>query len=339
MNLHVPVRIGSYTTRGNLFLAPVAGYSDAAYRSVCTGAGCDLAYTEMVSSEALTRGHLKTEVLLAREDNETDYAVQLFGSHPEVMAHAARIVVDRFKPAIIDVNCGCPVPKIVKSGCGSALMHKPELMRDIIAAMVAAVTVPITVKFRLGWDDSSINYLEFATAAVEGGASALTLHARTREQGYAGKALRSAFYTLAAAVRIPVIASGDLDSAAAAVDILSGGSGGARVAGVMFARGAMGDPFIFTRARAALEGLPEPVINPADRMEAARLHLAISMRSYGEHTACVEFRKQACAYLKGTPGGAGLRKRAVSCTSAEDYRGFFEAWSHTLERDGTELSS
>ncbi len=339
MNLHFPVRIGNYTTRGNLFLAPVAGYSDAAYRSVCADAGCDLAYTEMVSSEALTRGHLKTEVLLAREDNEPDYAVQLFGSHPDVMAHAARIVVERFKPAIIDVNCGCPVPKIVKSGCGSALMHKPELMRDIVAAMVAAVNVPITVKFRLGWDDSSINYLEFAAAAVEGGASALTLHARTREQGYAGKALRSAFYMLAAAVKVPVLASGDLDSASAAVDILSGGSEGARVAGVMFARGAMGDPFIFTRARAVLAGLPEPVINPADRMEAARHHLAVSLKTYGEHTACVEFRKQACAYLKGTPGGAGLRKLAVSCASSEDYRGFFEAWSHAIERAGSELSS
>lgn len=338
MNLHVPVRIGSYTTRGNLFLAPVAGYSDAAYRSICTDAGCDLAYTEMVSSEALTRGHLKTEVLLAREDNEPDYAVQLFGSHPEVMAHAARIVVERFKPAIIDINCGCPVPKIVKSGCGSALMHKPELMRDIVAAMVAAVNVPITVKFRLGWDDTSINYLEFAAAAVEGGASALTLHARTREQGYAGKAFRPAFYTLAAAVQVPVLASGDLDSATA-VEILSGGADGARIAGVMFARGAMGDPFIFTRARAALEGLPEPVITSADRMETAQRHLALSMRSYGEHVACVEFRKQACAYLKGTPGGAGLRKHAVSCASAEDYRGFFKAWAHTIEHAVTELSS
>ncbi|OHD24224.1 MAG: tRNA dihydrouridine synthase DusB [Spirochaetes bacterium GWB1_59_5] len=338
MNLHVPVRIGNYTTRGNLFLAPVAGYSDAAYRSVCTDAGCDLAYTEMVSSEALTRGHLKTEVLLAREDNEPDYAVQLFGSHPDVMARAARIVVERWNPAIIDVNCGCPVPKIVKSGCGSALMHNPGLMRDIVEAMVAAVSVPITVKFRLGWDDSSINYLEFAAAAVEGGASALTLHARTREQGYAGKAFMPAFYALAAAVKVPVIASGDLDSAAAAVNILSGGSAGARVAGVMFARGAMGDPFIFTRARAALEGLPEPEITATDRMEAARRHLEVSMKSYGERTACVEFRKQACAYLKGTPGGAELRKQAVSCVTVEDYKTFFAAWTHAIERARTELS-
>jgi nifR3 family TIM-barrel protein len=326
MNLHVPVRVGGYTTRGNLFLAPVAGYSDAAFRSVCADAGCDLAFTEMVSSEALTRGHLKTEVLLAREDNEPDYAVQLFGSSPDTMAKAAEIVAARWRPALIDVNCGCPVPKIVRTGAGSALMREPGRIRDIVAAMSSAVAVPVTVKIRLGWDDSSINYLEAAAAAVEGGAAAVTLHARTRERGYAGTADRQAFYRLAAAAPVPVFASGDLFSAAAAVDILSGGTDGARVAGVMFARGAMGDPFIFTRARAALEGLPEPEIAARERIAAARRHLEVSVRSYGERAACVEFRKQACAYLKGTPGGAELRRLAVSCASVADYDRFFIEW-------------
>jgi len=340
MNLHVPVRVGSYTTRGNLFLAPVAGYSDAAFRSVCADAGCDLAFTEMVSSEALTRGHLKTEVLLAREENEPDYAVQLFGARPETMARAAQIVAERWRPAIIDVNCGCPVPKIVKSGAGSALMRDPERIRAIVEAMSAAVRVPVTVKIRLGWDDSSINYLEAAAAAVEGGAAAVTLHARTREQGYAGTADRSAFYALAAAVPVPVFASGDLFSAAVAVEILSGGlpsrtrAGERGVAGVMFARGAMGDPFIFTRVRAALEGAPEPGITMAARMAAARRHLAISMRSYGERGACVEFRKQACAYLKGAPGGAELRRMAVSCSTAREYEVFFSAWEEASARFG-----
>lgn len=331
MNLHQPVRVGRYMTRGNLFLAPVAGYSDAAFRSVCADAGCDLAYTEMVSSEALTRGHLKTEVLLAREDNEAEYAVQLFGASPDVMAHAARIVADRWGPAIIDINCGCPVPKIVKTGAGSALMRTPERIRQIVEAITAEVPTPVTVKIRLGWDSDSINYLEAAELAVRGGAAAVTLHARTREQGYAGTADRSAFYTLAAALDVPVFASGDLVSAGAAVDILSGGSEGARVAGVMFARGAMGDPFIFTKARAALLGEPEPQIAVADRIAAARKHLAISIRSYGEHVACVEFRKQACSWLKGTPGGAELRRLAVSCISVSEYQGFFEAWERASE--------
>jgi nifR3 family TIM-barrel protein len=282
----------------------------------------------MVSSEALTRGHLKTEVLLAREPNELDYAVQLFGAKPDVMARAAQMVAERWKPALIDINCGCPVPKIVRSGAGSILMRDPEHLHAIVKAMTEAVSLPVSVKIRLGWDDSSINYIEVAHAAVEGGAAALTLHARTRAQGYAGKADRPAFYALAAAVSVPVFASGDLFSAADAVDILSGGAEGARVAGVMFARGAMGDPFIFTRARAALEGLSEPDIGGM-RIETARRHLAISIRSYGEKTACVEFRKQACSYLKGTPGGAGLRKHAVSCATADDYEGFFKAWEQS----------
>jgi nifR3 family TIM-barrel protein len=329
------VRVGSYTTRGNLFLAPVAGYSDAAFRSVCTKAGCDLAFTEMVSSDALTRGNLKTETLLAREANETDYAVQLFGSVPEIMAKAAILVAKRWEPVIIDVNCGCPVPKVVKTGAGSALMRDPSRIRDIVAAMSQAVPIPITVKIRLGWDPSSINYLEAASAAVEGGAAAVTLHARTREQGYSGRADRSAFHELAAAMPVPVFASGDMFSAQAALDILSVGysnspDGSATipgsVAGIMFARGAMGDPFIFTRARAALEGLPEPEVSVSEKIQLARRHLSISVRTYGERTACVEFRKQACAWLKGTKGGAALRRIAVSCVSTHDYEGFFKAW-------------
>jgi len=329
MNLHVPVRIGTYTSRGNLFLAPVAGYSDAAFRSVCADAGCDLAFTEMVSSEALTRGHVKTGILLGREDNELDYAVQLFGSSPDTMARAAEIVAGRWNPAVIDVNCGCPVPKIIKSGAGSALLREPGRIQEIVAAMVKAVATPITVKIRLGWDSGSINYVETAAAAVEGGASAVTLHARTREQGYAGKAERSAFYTLAGSLPVPVFASGDLFSASDAAEILSGGSDGARVAGVMFARGAMGDPFIFTRARALLRDESQPDVTAAQKMAAAYRHLEISIKHYGEKSACVEFRKQACSYLKGTPGGAELRRLAVGCATLADYADFFRAWAST----------
>lgn len=330
MNLHRPVKIGSYTTRGNLFLAPVAGYSDAAFRSVCADSGCDLAYTEMVSSEALTRGHAKTEILLGREDNEPDYAVQLFGSDPSTMAKAAEIVARRWNPALIDVNCGCPVPKIIRSGSGSALLREPGRIRDIVAAMSGAVDQPITVKIRLGWDASSVNYLDTAAAAVEGGAQAVTLHARTKVQGYSGKADRSAFGILAGTVDVPVFASGDLFSAGDAIEILSGD--GPRASGVMFARGAMGDPFIFAKALAALRREPEPDITSSDRLEAAKRHLAISVKHYGEATACVEFRKQACSYLKGLPGGAELRKLAVSCASLEDYSSFFAAWERASSR-------
>jgi nifR3 family TIM-barrel protein len=333
MNLHKPVCIGSYTTKGNLFLAPVAGYSDAAFRSVCADAGCDLAFTEMVSSEALTRGSMKTSVLLERAANEREYAVQLFGGDPATMARAALMVADRWNPAIIDVNCGCPVPKIIKTGAGSALMKDPPKIAAIVRAMKALVSTPITVKIRLGWDDASINYLDAAQAAVDGGASAITLHARTRAQGYSGKADRDAFFRLAELLPIPVFASGDLFSAADALDILAAGvpsgaevSGGTGVAGVMFARGAMGDPFIFTRARAVLQGEPEPVIPLAAKLEAARRHFQLSLGFHEERLACMEFRKQACSYLKGMPGGAELRARVVKCSTAGDYEEFFRTW-------------
>ncbi|MGD9939777.1 MAG: tRNA dihydrouridine synthase DusB [Clostridia bacterium] len=336
MNLHKPVRIGSYTTKGNLFLAPVAGYSDAAFRSVCADAGCDLAFTEMVSSEALTRGSMKTGVLLERAPNESEYAVQIFGGDPATMARAALMVADRWKPAIIDVNCGCPVPKIIKTGAGSALMKDPPRIAAIVRAMTALVSTPITVKIRLGWDDASINYLDAAKAAVDGGASAITLHARTRAQGYSGKADRDAFFRLAELMPVPVFASGDLFSAADALAILSGGGSGSPevsgVSGVMFARGAMGDPFIFTRARAALQGEPEPLIPQSARLAAARRHFELSLGFYDERLACMEFRKQACSYLKGMPGGAELRARVVKCSTAEDYKDFFRTWEAWLER-------
>ena len=336
MNLHKPVRIGSYTTKGNLFLAPVAGYSDAAFRSVCADAGCDLAFTEMVSSEALTRGSMKTGVLLERAPNESEYAVQLFGGDPATMARAALMVTDRWKPAIIDVNCGCPVPKIIKTGAGSALMKDPPKIAAIVRAMKTLVSTPITVKIRLGWDDSSINYLDAAKAAVDGGAAAITLHARTRAQGYSGTADREAFSRLAELMPVPVFASGDLFSAADALAILSGKLGSTTVipgetdatgvAGVMFARGAMGDPFIFTRARAVLQGEPEPVISQAAKLKAARRHFVLSLGFYDERLACMEFRKQACSYLKGMPKGAELRARVVKCSTAVDYEDFFSTW-------------
>lgn len=333
MNLHKPVCIGSYTTKGNLFLAPVAGYSDAAFRSVCADAGCDLSFTEMVSSEALTRGSMKTGVLLERAPNEGEYAVQLFGGDPATMARAALMVADRWHPAIIDVNCGCPVPKIIKTGAGSALMKDPPRIAAIVRAMKALVSIPITVKIRLGWDDASINYIDAAQAAVDGGASAITLHARTRAQGYSGKADREAFPRLAALLPVPVFASGDLFSAADALAILSaGGSAGTGVAGVMFARGAMGDPFIFARARAVLRGEPEPVIPQSSKLAVARRHFELSLGFYEERLACMEFRKQACSYLKGMPGGAELRARVVKCSTAADYEDFFRIWEAWLGR-------
>ncbi|HAP43790.1 MAG TPA: tRNA dihydrouridine synthase DusB [Spirochaetaceae bacterium] len=331
MGLHHPVRIGGYITKGNIFLAPVAGYSDAAYRSVCLDAGCDLAYTEMVSSEALIRDSVKTEVLLQRAANETENAVQLFGANPEVMARAAALVADRWHPSVIDINSGCPVPKIVRNGAGSALMRDLPRLCAIVEAMSAATAIPVTVKIRLGWDDDSINYLEVAERTVAAGAKAVTLHARTRHQAYSGQAERAAFGRLAAAVPVPVFASGDIFTPADALAILGDSTPGAgRVAGIMVARGAMGNPFVFSRIKAALEGSAEPVIDSALRLATARHHFRLSLEFYDQHTAGVEFRKQACSYLKGVPHGAELRNLAVRCATPAEYEIFFERWKESL---------
>jgi len=284
--------------------------------------GCDLAYTEMVSSEALVRDSAKTLTIIERGRSETDYAVQLFGSSPDVMALAAEITARTKHPSVIDINCGCPVPKVVQCGAGSALMRDPNRVRLIVRAMTSAVEIPISIKIRLGWDDTSLNYLDVAQAAVDGGAAAVTLHARTRAQGYTGKADRSAFGILARAMPVPVFASGDLFSPADAQAILSDES----VAGVMFARGAMGDPFIFRRTKALLLGLPDPVPEMAERIAAARRHFYLSLDLYGERVACMEFRKQACSWLKGIRHGAELRSRVVTCKNADDYESFFQEW-------------
>lgn len=318
------VRLDGATLPGNLFLAPVAGYSDAAFRSVCSELGADLCYTEMVSAEALTRGHVKTNFLLERAENESQYAIQLFGSKPDVLARAVEKLLP-LEPLLIDLNCGCPVPKIIKSGAGSALIRKPELLRSIVEAMSSASPIPVTVKIRLGWDEDSVNFLEVANAAVAGGAKAVTLHARTRAQGYSGRADWSRIAELARALSVPVFGSGDVFHAADVPRMLETTG----CAGVMIARGAMGNPFIFAEARALLDGGPLPVFDDEQRAEVARRHLALSVRFLGERTACVEFRKQFCSYTKGRAGGAELRARAVKAVDVAEFELLFESWARS----------
>jgi nifR3 family TIM-barrel protein len=316
------VRLDGATLPGNLFLAPVAGYSDAAFRSICVELGADLCYTEMVSAEALTRGHLKTNFLLERAENESRYAIQLFGSKPDILARAVEKLLP-LEPLVIDLNCGCPVPKIIKSGAGSALIRKPELLRSIVGAMSSASPIPVTVKIRLGWDEDSVNFLEVAQAAVAGGAKAVTLHARTRAQGYSGRADWSRIAELARDLRVPVFGSGDVFQAADVLKMLEATG----CAGVMIARGALGNPFIFAEARALLDGAPMPVFDDARRADVARRHLGLSVRFLGERTACVEFRKQFCSYTKGMAGGAELRALAVKASNVAEFEVLFGRWA------------
>ena len=232
MNLYHPVKIGNVELSGNLFLAPIAGYSDRAFRTLCTECGASLCTTEMVSAEALTRGSEKTEDLMLRSPAEKYYAVQIFGGNADVMARAVPLVLEKTGCDIIDINGGCPVPKIIKSGAGSMLTKEPERLYSIVKAVKEASllytkehglkNVPVTVKIRSGWDSEHITWKECAQAALDAGADAITMHARTKAQGYAG---HSDWKALAALVdfiagRIPVFGSGDANTPETAKQML-----------------------------------------------------------------------------------------------------------------------
>ena len=306
---------------GPVFLAPVAGFSDRPFRSVCLAWGADLCYTEMVSAEALVRDSKKTAELLERADGETRYAVQLFGSKPDRMAAAAAIA-SRWKPELIDINAGCPVPKVIKTGAGSALMKDPGLIRSIVKAMAESSDIPITVKFRLGWDEGNRTFIEFAHAAVEGGAAALTLHARTRAQGYSGQADWSAIAELKRAAasgalgrQVPVFASGDVFSAGDALRLFRETLCDA----IMVARGAIGNPFIFKAIKELAASGRAWAPSAAERARTLLSHLDGAVSAYGERSACIEFRKHFCAYTKGIQGGAELRREGIQASSRADY--------------------
>ena len=323
MSLYRPVQIGNLKLDGNLFLAPVAGYSDRAFRSVCVRAGASFCYTEMVSMEALTRGSDKTAALMRRAPNEKAYAVQIFGGNPEVMEKGARMVLEQTHCELIDINCGCPVPKIIKSGAGSELTRNPEKLYKIASAVVQAVEgkVPVTVKIRSGWDAQNLTWKEAAAAAIQAGAAAITIHPRTRAQGYEGKADWAVLRELVqyAAGRVPIFGSGDAFTPEEAKRMLEETGCDA----VMFARGAMGRPFIFRQTRQLLEtGKYEP-IPIRESIEAGFEELETLAADIGEKSACLEMRKRFCAYSKGVPGVGELRRRIVQAETKDDYRSAF----------------
>jgi nifR3 family TIM-barrel protein len=302
-----------------------------------------LSYTERASAEALVRGpqdisRSKTGLLIRRGDNEKRYAIQLFGAELEVMYRAA-LRLAPLGPDMVDINCGCPVPKVVKAGAGSALTRDPAKLGRIVAAVVRASEeglggVPVTVKIRSGWDAGSINYRETAAAAVDAGAALVTLHPRTRAQGYGGTSDWSCIADLASRLAVPVAGSGDLFSPEAAERMLRETG----CAAVMFARGAEGNPFIFPAARSLLTTGTYTAPSPAERIDTAFQHLLLLAADIGEGAACREMRKQFCAYTKGTKGskgdqgdpgmagGARLRDQLVHAETVEDYRMILAAY-------------
>lgn len=335
MELFHPVDIGPLHLDGNLFLAPIAGYSDRAFRSLCVECGASFCTTEMVSAEALVRKNQKTDSLMKRSPNEKAYAVQIFGGKAETMAQAARIVLEKTDCECIDINGGCPVPKIVKTGAGSMLSKEPDRLLAIVSSVKKSVEeycsehpqrkiVPVTVKIRSGWDSSSIMWKECTQAALEARADAITIHARTRAQGYSGKAdwnLQAEMVDFVAG-RIPVFGSGDAFTPEDAKRMLEE----TRCDAVMFARGAMGDPFLFSRTIQYLTKGSYETETPKERIAAGFRELAINIEEQGELGACLQMRKKFCAYSSGLQGGSRLRARIVEAKTQEEYRSIFEQY-------------
>lgn len=322
-HLYHPIAIGSLKIPGNIFLAPVAGYSDAAFRSICRMCGADFAYTEMVSAEALVRLSEKTQNIMYRASNENIYSVQIFGGVPETMADATKIVIEKTHTELIDINAGCPVPKIIKSGAGSSLTRDPDRLFEITKAVVkAAGSTPVSVKIRSGWDSSQMTWKEAALAALEAGAKAITLHGRTKAQGYEGKANWDILSALVETMngRIPVFGSGDIFSPEDAKKMLVE----TKCDGIMIARGAMGNPFIFTQTKALLTTGYYSEIPATERLQTGMKELELLIQEKGESLACREMRKRFCCYSKGITGAATLRKEIVSASTFQEYSEIYQ---------------
>ena len=309
------MRIGTVEINSQLALAPMAGVTDAAFRELCASLGAGLTCTELVSSKALCYQDKKSRTLLAPFPGEHPMQAQIFGSDPVCMAEAAQIAREISGADIIDINMGCPVGKVVSNGDGSALMKDPEKAARIAEAVVKAAGVPVTVKMRRGWDKGSINAVELAKMLEQVGVAAVAVHGRTRAQMYAGAADWVTIRQVKQAVKIPVMANGDIFAPRDAVKILQ--FTGADLA--MIGRGAFGNPWLFRQALAALEGREIPPLPPlADRCDTAVRQIRWAAEDKGEHIAILEARKQYAWYLKGVPHANYYKEQIVRMNTLED---------------------
>ncbi|HXK77326.1 MAG TPA: tRNA dihydrouridine synthase DusB [Oscillospiraceae bacterium] len=308
------MKLGSLDLPKTAALAPMAGVADRAMRELCREMGACWEVCEMTSSKGLTCGSKKTAELLEITEKERPAAVQIFGSEPAVMAEAARMAM-AFRPDAIDINFGCPAPKIAGNGGGSALMKDPELAGKIVRAVADAVPVPVTVKFRAGWDEEHKNAVEFAKICEANGAAALTVHGRTRMQMYAPPVDMAIIRQVVEAVSVPVVGNGDVDSPEAAKRMYEETG----CALVMVGRGALGNPWIFRRIEAYLRDgtlLPEPT--PEERMDMLLRHSRLLCTYKGEHIGMRETRKHAAWYIKGMAGAASFRRECGELSAPED---------------------
>lgn len=306
------MQIGKVKLDNPVILAPMAGVTDFAFRQLVKEFDCGLVCAEMVSSKGLIYNNDRTVEMLNIHPEERPISIQIFGCEPEIMAQAARIVEEKGAD-IIDINMGCPVPKVVKNQEGSALMKNPQLAREIVQAVVGAVNAPVTVKMRKGWTANQVNAVELAKMVEEAGAAAVAVHGRTREQYYSGQADWGIIQKVKESISIPVIGSGDVTSPEEAKKMLTETS----CDGVMIGRGALGNPWIFSRTVHYLEtGELLPLPTAGERIKVALRHLELLAQSKGEYIGTREMRKHAAWYTKGLPESAQLR-RIINTTNTK----------------------